>query len=405
MTSTEFTTFTLQGAPAGLDFRVDQPTDWVQIPIPQEEHDFSDPLHMAPLAVLMAPYALVVFAVAARPALASGTCAQWLDWMSRQRGLDPGTMEQQALGAMAAVGCWGVQVENGTAVRARLVMTEDGERIVQISCMAPDALWPSVAPVFARMLASFALIAPKGATVPVAPPDLPLAPDSTAAGAPPAAVVADEGRAPAAPAPQPADDPLPLPDEEDAAGLVQTTAAKVALAADQATFDPEHAMNVRMRNGGVGLVPNVLDYHEQELWATLAPAALQATLRVPFGWHVVDDGRRTLVFDAAGHTQISLQLLTRGGRSDDEILDAKLPELRREWPRLRHLRTAVGDLQCLLIRDAAVDGKPIEQAYLLREAPDGMVLQTRVTSSPAHFQKASDLAEVLLRDLQFAAVS
>jgi hypothetical protein len=324
--------------------------------------------------------------------------------MSRQRGLDPGAMEHQALGSLPAVGCWGAQIENGTVMRARLVMTEDGERIVQISCMAPDALWPSVAPVFARMLASFALAAPKGATVPVAPPDLPLGPDTSAT-----APVAAAAPVVAAPAPEPApvlaDDALPLPDEDDAAGLVQTTAAALALAEDQATFEPEHAMNVRMRNSGVGLVPNVLDYHEQERWATLAPAALQGTLRVPFGWHVVDDGRRTLVFDAKGHTQVSLQLLSRGGRSDDDILLAKLPELRREWPRLRHVRTAVGGMQCLLIRDAAVDGKPIEQAYLLREAPDGMVLQTRVTSSPAHFQSASDLAEVLLRDLQFAAVS
>jgi hypothetical protein len=57
-------------------------------------------------------------------------------------------------------------------------------------------------------------------------------------------------------------------------------------------------------------------------------------------------------------------------------------------------------MQCLLVRDAFVDGAPIEQAYILRAASGGLVLQTRVTSSPEHFQRACDLAEVLLRDLE-----
>jgi hypothetical protein len=52
-----------------------------------------------------------------------------------------------------------------------------------------------------------------------------------------------------------------------------------------------------------------------------------------------------------------------------------------------------------LVRDAVVNGAAIEQAYMLREGPRGLVLQTRVTSSPEHFQKAGDLAEILLRDL------
>jgi hypothetical protein len=396
-------TFTRENAPAGLDFTVEQPTGWVVVPLPDENPDFSDTLLFAPLAILMAPYAAIVFAVAARPAYADGTVAQWLEFVARERGCDPGTIEQQPLGTLAGVGCWAGQVENDIVMRARLVMVEDGERLLQLSCMAPDELWNSMAPTFERMLESFRLTAPRGPTAAIAPPDNPLPPSTFGAGARKAAA------APVAAAAAPGPLPLPTGPEPRGGDDAETVdedepapATALALAEDMKTFDPEHPLNVRLRDVGAGLVPNVLDYHEQERWATLGPGSLRATLRVPFGWHVVDDGRRALVFDAGGHTQISLQLLLREGRSDDALLTAKVPELQKEWPGMRHVRTEVQGMQCLLVRDATIEGKPIEQAYILRGAPDDLVLQTRVTSSPEKFTKAADLAEVLLRDLQFA---
>lgn len=386
-----FEEFVTEGAPADLNFTVDKPADWVLVPLPSEEHDFTDTLHFAPVALLMAPYAAVVFTVAARPVYSDGTLAQWLEFVARARGLDPGTLEQQRIGDVDAVGCWGAQIENGMTMRARLVFFEDGERLVNVSCMAPDAMWSAFAPVFTRMLRTFRLRAPRGATVAIAPADVTLAPDSMA---------------PVAPAPTPAPPtvgPLRLPDDGGDAGEppVGTPASAVALAETMDSFAPEHALNARMREAGAGFVPNVLDYEQHERWATLAPGSVLATLRVPFGWHVIDDGKRTLVFDAQGHTQVSLQLLARQGRDHDAMFAAKLPELQRAWPAMQHLRTAVNGMPCLLVRGGVVDGKPIEQAYLLRDAPEDMVLQTRVTSSPERFAKAADLAEVLLRNLRF----
>ena len=403
---TTYDRFETQGTLAGLDFHVDKPTDWIEVPIPAEEHDFTQLLTFAPLAVLMTPYAPVVFSVAARPTYAEGTIAQWLQFVARERGLDPGTLEHEAAGQHAGVGCWGAQIENGMTMRARILVFEDGERLVNISCMAPDPLWQTFAPVFHRMLASFALQAVRGATVALAPADAPLAPNTMAEAA---AAAAPRTVAAATPPAEPARGPLPMPGEErdaDADADAEpetddTQAAAVALAHDMATFDAEHPLNVKLRDRGAGLVPNVLDYHEQEYWATLAPAALRATLRVPFGWHVIDDGRRTLVLDAGGHTQVNLQLTARNGQDDDAILATKAAELQREWPTMRWLRTATMGLQCLLVRDATIDGKPIEQAYLLRAAPDDRVLQVRVTSTPERFHAAADLAGVLLRNLQF----
>lgn len=392
-------TFRCEGALAKLDFTVEIPHDWQPIDLPREDVDFDDATKFAPLTVLMAPYAAILFTVAARPAYASGTVAQWLQFVAREHGADLGALETQQLGTLAGVGAWGMQQNDGTVLRARLLFVEDGDRLLYVSCLAPNELWNAAAPAFARMLATFTLQDVRGSKVALAPADLPLAANTMQAPERAQPAGANEAAAATAAAAA-AQGPLPMPGfEPDVEPPV--LAMTCALAKDMATFDAEHAFNVTLRDRGAGLVPNVLDYHEQELWATLAPAALRATLRVPFGWHVLDDGKRTLVFDAAGHTQVNLQLCWREGQSDAEILQAKLPELQREWPQLRHLRTEVLGLQALLIKDATVNGQAVEQAYILRDAFDGLVLQVRVTSSPAHAERAGQLAEVLLRDLQF----
>ena len=161
-------------------------------------------------------------------------------------------------------------------------------------------------------------------------------------------------------------------------------------------------MNAYFRDNGIGLVPRVLEVNKAERYALLGCGAIVAVMRVPLGWHAIDDGKRTLVFDAAGHTQISMQLLRGLGRTHDAMLAEKVPELQREWPGMQHLRAQVNGCECLCVRGAIVNGAPIEQAYLLRNAPDELVLQTRVTSSPEHFSRACDVAEVLLAHLWFA---
>ncbi|MBZ0151520.1 MAG: hypothetical protein IT456_25275 [Planctomycetes bacterium] len=364
----DYQTFRRNGAAAELDFAVEAPTNWVPVPLPDETPQFDDPMTFAPIGVLMAPYAAIVFSVTARPAYSDGTLVEWLDHVVRARGIDPSTIERELLGDLDAVACWGFQVENGIAMRARMVLFEDGGRMVNVSCMAPADLWSATAPTFVHMLRTFALTHRRGRTATVCAEGVSL-PASTMTG--PGAV----------------------------AESAPTPAAAVALADDLGSLDPEHPLNARLRDAGAGLVPNVLDHDQMERWARLGAGAIRATMRVPFGWHVLDDGRRTLVFDADGRTQISMQLLAREGRSDDAILAAKVPDLRREWPTMEHLRTEVSGLQCLLVRNATADGQPIEQAYLLRSAPEGLVLQTRVTSSPDTFARAGDLAEVLLRDL------
>lgn len=391
-----YRTFRRDSAPAGLDFSLEIPHDWRDLELPREDVDFDDATRFAPLAMLMAPYAAILCTVVARPAYASGTLAQWLQFVARENKLELGDVEAQRLGALDGVGAWGMQNDDGTVMRSRVTAVEDGDRLLVVLCMAPNELWNAASAHFARMLSTFTLADPRGRKVDLAPPDLPLATNTMAKGA----------AAPPAPSPEPTPTrgPLAMPTgpSDDDTDDEPCLATRCALATTMATFEPEHERNVQLRDRGAGFVPNVLDYHEQELWATLAPAALGGTLRVPFGWFVLDDGKRTLVFDGDGHTQVNLVRTWREGRTDDEILAGKVEALQQQWPTMRHRRAEIAGQQGLLVHDAVVDGQPIEQAYLLRPAGDGLVLEVRVTSSPAKFSRACDLAQVLLGHLEFA---
>lgn len=169
-------TFACQGTLAELDFTVEVPVDWAPIDLPREDVDFDDTSKFAPLAMLMAPYAAILFTVAARPAYASGTLAQWLQYVAGAHEVAIDGFEAQRLGALDGVGTWGTQRDGDAVMRSRIVFVEDGERLLHVVCMAPESLWDAVAPAFAQALATFTLRSPRGRTIELAPPDLPLSP-------------------------------------------------------------------------------------------------------------------------------------------------------------------------------------------------------------------------------------
>ena len=80
----------------------------------------------------------------------------------------------RSLGTLDGVGTWGTQTDGNVTMRSRIVFVEDGERLLHVVCMAPASLWDAVAPAFAQALATFTLRSPRGRTVELAPPDLPL---------------------------------------------------------------------------------------------------------------------------------------------------------------------------------------------------------------------------------------
>lgn len=381
----------------GLGFRFLRPTDWVLVDLPAEKLDISNPYAFLPLGVSVARYGAVVFMAAARPAFDDGTLSQWLEHFARANHQDPGPVEREALRGRDAAACWGMQVNDGLVMRARLVFLEDGGHLIALSVMAPNELWASLAATLFSVLHSFELTTPAGANVPLCPPGVTL-PESTFANVKVEVRYPDAAKAESTP---------PAPAEPAATAAPAPTSSSIyaanACADDAASLDPEASINANLRARGVGFVPRVLETDAQQRCATLAAAALRASLKVPFGWHVIDDSRRTLVFDAEGKIQVNLQRVATNGQSHDQMLAATTKELRREQPGIEAIRLMLGTVPCLGVRNLRVDGELVDQAYLLAPAPDDDVLRVRVTASRETITRALDLTEALLHDVQWFA--
>jgi len=175
-----------------------------------------------------------------------------------------------------------------------------------------------------------------------------------------------------------------------------------ALADDDTTLDPTHPINANLKDGGIGLVPGVVGKNAPHKTALLASPAIRAQMAVPFGWHVIDDGRRALIFDPRGHVQINLNLLPRERRDESAILGAFEDEARASYSRPEFVRQERGGRSCLGVRRIADGGQELEQFHLLATGPDdGSVLHARVTSVPARSADACALTELILSTVDF----
>lgn len=160
---------------AELGFSLRLPRNWQAQPLPDESPAFDDPRQLAGLAAITAPYAALVLAAAARPAFEEGTVHDWALWLVQQdsdvalRALGP-----SQLGALPAiVGQCSTASDLGEMLTF-FACAEDGGRLLHISLTGPAVLQAHVLAVWQDVLASFALDAPRGATVAlVAAPEVP----------------------------------------------------------------------------------------------------------------------------------------------------------------------------------------------------------------------------------------
>jgi hypothetical protein len=303
-------------------------------------------------------------------------------------------------------------------MRSRSIFLEDGGRLFNIGTLAPEAIWPSVEADFDRLLGSFALDDVQGITAaPLrlmtsesavdlsAPVQAKPASTEAAAAAPPVAVESD------APAPDPAsastadpsnwlvDDTAPSPNDRP------TQPADVALADDASTLDQDHELNARLRDNGVGLVPRVISVATREKYAAVGAGAIEATFHVPFGWHVIDDGKRTLVFDRADGVQINLDLRYTPPGGAQEMMSAIAQSLAEESPQAQFLTFELMDMPCLAVRDLRIEGELLDQAYFFRPSHrEGLTLVCRVTADRVNITRAMNTAEVILGSLLSGAL-
>jgi hypothetical protein len=390
---------------ADLAFHFAKPAGWTLADLPPEVPDFAAPQAFAALAIAMAPFAAIVFSVGARPAYDDGTLSEWLQWLAREQGYDPGEIEVEAGLPHRAVGCWALQVSDGTALRMRLLLLEDGGRLVTVNVLAPEELWGSVHDTLRTMLHSFTLARPQGPRALACPAGTQL-PESSFTARPPMAAPAAATRSP-----KPEVEVVRYAEDPVAAVLdlaVQEVSddkpsrhADVALAGDSRTLRQDDPINQNLLQSGAGFAPRIVAEYPNEKCATVTTSSLMASLRVPFGWHALDDSKRTLVHDGKGGVQIDLSRRGLNGLDHDGFLRSLLPGLRQVWPDVDPRRMRVNGTECLMLIGIVEAGEPLAQVYLLRDAPKDQVLVARVSCKPEDLPRAGNCAEVLLRDAVF----
>lgn len=388
---------------ADLEFRISVPRDWKPIEPPAEEVDFSQPGNFFPLLLVAAPWAAVVLTVAVRPGFEEGTLQDWSLYLLDSQGIRPTEFGLATIGNVQGLVGQGRQQQDETWLQIRFAFFEDGGRLVYLGLFAPEALSASLDAVWRTALQGLVLARPQGQNTPLGP-GLGISPQ------PEVKVPEVEAVAvPEAPQPEPASPELvspepvsPEPLHPDAPQFTEGDFGHYAKSDDLATLDPEHPVNARLRDQGVGFVPNLLESDVEAKTAKLGAGAIQATIRVALGWFVNDDGRRTVVLDPDGKIQISLGLIPTEGQSVDRILDAIEAEATQSYSNPEFLRLEDGGISALAIRNIVVDNEPVEQVHMLTPwAQDTALLRARVTADPPSMRFAANYADLILKSVEY----
>lgn len=354
---------------ADLGFTAQLPADWIAHDLPEETPDFSEPAQCFPLALITAPYAAIVIAAAARPAYEDGSLHDWATFLLNHNELAPRAIGPVDIAGVPALAGEAVQESSMGAMVVRFAFLEDGGRLINLSLSAPEPLADSVREAWFALLSSFTLESPRGSR---------FSADSAVEPAPAPAAEKVE------PSPPPASD-------------APCTFAQFALADTAATLDQEHPVNASMRDRGAGFVPKIMVTDDDAKRATVAAGAINAFCDVPYGWHIIDDGQRTVVLDPKGAIQINLSLLRQDRKSPAELLDEIEAQMRSDYPDPEFCRLAQGKIEALGARNIADGAQPLEQYHMLFPSHTvGMILRARVMTVPERRVDACNLAGLIL---------
>lgn len=383
----------------GLTCRFLKPAEFQLADMPAETPDFSDGAKFMPLAVAATQYGPMVFSLAARPAFDDGAVAQWLEYICGQEGYPHSPVTATRIGNLPAVTCDATQkADDGTPMKMRFVLLEDGGRLFQMAAMAPEVFWSAALKKMSPMLESFELREVRGTKVPLLPGDPP--PQAPAPETQPSTnevqPVAREA-APTEPEPSKTADEPPPADASSSAEpspfLKPEELIALALADDTASLDPEHPINANLRDRGVGLVPRMAGVDPATKSVRIAAGAVEGFFRVPFGWHVIDDGKRTLIFDADGHIQVNLTLRRHEGASATDFALQLLQQYLEQQPDLPTIQRTLAGIAVSAVRGVAIGSETLDQYFLVRDVGrEGLYLVGKVNTSEENCARAMDLA-------------
>ncbi len=399
----EFAVVEIPARIANLAMRTAVPRDWNLHDLPVEDVDFSSPEVFFPLMLAVAPWAAVALTIAARPGFDDGMLQDWSLFLLDSQGISPTAFGPAMIGNVQGLAGVGRQEQEGASLEVRFAFSEDGGRLVYIGLMAPELISAPLDAVWKTALDTFALNDPQGPTVPLGP-GMGISPkpgalvDSGVVNSAAPAVDALKASTPAKAASSETDQ------APQTSRFTETELGFYAKSDDTATLDPEHPTNARLRNQGVGFVPNVLETDLAAKTAKVGAGAIQAIIQVALGWFVIDDGKRTMILDPGGKIQINLSVIAKEGRDTGQILDDIQAEAEQSYPNPEFLRLQYERIWVLGVRNITVDGEPVEQVHMLTEwAKNSALLRARVTADPESLRFAGDYADLILSSVQFGS--
>lgn len=179
-------------------------------------------------------------------------------------------------------------------------------------------------------------------------------------------------------------------------------AADLALAGDGESLEAGHAVNRRAKTQGLGTAAQVEEIDTDEKFAVVRSAALKATIEVPLGWHVTDDGARTLVFDADQFIRLQLDQreATHGPKA---LLQEVLAARKARQPDVKAQLMDNADGSALLIVQNWTDDEGTgTRSFVAREGliENHVLVAEIATVSPADLVRGLNLSEVVLRHLK-----
>ncbi len=343
-----------------LAFAIDCPAGWNPLDLPGQTPDFDEPTSFMALAVLMPTPAdaPILLSIGARPAYSDGSVHDWTQFVMGKNNMTIAALMPGRVNGFPAIRAAATQPGDDGLMRLSIAFLEDGQSLIQLSAMAPAEVWPSVETLFERMIDSFAMIRPQGATVPLVP------------GQPP-----------------------PLNDANFKALALSEEASSLT--------DPEQKMNASMRDNGIGLLPRALSIHEEQRYAMMGCGSIMAAVPVPFGWHILDDGKRALVYTGDNAIQINLSLIPTGGMTIDQGMEQIIAGMLKEQPQVEHHKLDLEGTPALAFKGLVIGGETLNQVFMFtRDDGKGSVMQTRVTSGEADQYRAMDCAGLILRQMQ-----
>lgn len=150
---------------AALGLKVQLPSDWAPVWLPDEDPDFGDAAYLMPLASVAARNGAVSMSIDARPANEEESVADWAWQLLELQGLPRPALHEHRMGNLPALVGESVNYSAKGLMHVRFAFVEDGQRLIRVTLRAPYVLADAVDSLWLTALESFRLDDPFGPTL------------------------------------------------------------------------------------------------------------------------------------------------------------------------------------------------------------------------------------------------